>query len=266
MLGDRNGDINFNLAATFLFFIFGAFFLMPMAFFIPVKDLMFLFPCYASSLLYTVYSYSYVTSLATGETSLVTPIYGLNGLILVSFSFLFLSEPFTFTKSIGIILMIVGVSFLKNIHNPFYSLKYILTDIPSRLMFLAIITQSLGRIIDKYFLPNVHPITYATVLYLFIAFNLLAILMFRRKTHMVLTVFHQKPKLSIISGFTNGFSYLFLLYAILRIDLSIAEPLTNLSLILTLFFSASFFKENILEKLPGSVLILAGGWFLYLNF
>lgn len=83
---------------------------------------------------------------------------------------------------------------------------------------------------------------------------------------MVLDVLREKPKLSIMSGFTNGFSYLFLLYAIQKIDLSIAEPLTNLSLILTLLFSAFFFKENILEKMPGSVLILTGGWFLYLNF
>jgi uncharacterized membrane protein len=51
-----------------------------------------------------------------------------------------------------------------------------------------------------------------------------------------------------------------------QIDLSLAEPLTNLSLVLTLLFSLLFFKENIMEKLPGSILILLGGWFLYLNF
>jgi len=72
MLGDRQGDIDFNLAATFLFFIFGAIILTPLASFIPIKNLIFLLPCYGSSLLYTVYSYSFVTSLATGETSLVT--------------------------------------------------------------------------------------------------------------------------------------------------------------------------------------------------
>jgi bacterial/archaeal transporter family protein len=266
MLGDRQGDIDFNLAATFLFFIFGAIILTPLASFIPIKNLIFLLPCYGSSLLYTVYSYSFVTSLATGETSLVTPIYSLNGLILVIFSFIFLSEPLTVTKIIGVILMIVGVSLLKNIRNPFYSIQYIIQDIPSRMMFLAVTSQCLGRIIDKYFLPNVHPVTYATVLYFFIAFNLIVILFIRKKSRMIVRVFHEKPIISIISGLINGFSYLFLLYAMLQIDLSIAEPLTNLSLILTLFFSLLFFRENILEKLPGSLLILAGGWFLYLNF
>lgn len=266
LLGDRQGDKKFNLAATFLFFIFGVFVLLPMAVLIPIRDLSFLLPCYCSSLLYTIYSYSFVTSLATGETSLVTPIYSMNGLILVIFSFLFLSEPFTLTKIAGVFLMIIGVTFLKNIHNPLYSLRYIFSDLPSRLMFLAITSQSLGRIIDKYYLPDVHPVTYSTVLYSFIALNLFVVLVIRGKALFIMKVFHEKPILSMLSGFTNGFSYLFLLYAIQKIDLSVAEPLTNLSLILTLVLSVIIFKENILEKLPGTILILAGGWFLSLNF
>jgi uncharacterized membrane protein len=266
MLGDRQGNIDYNLSATFLFFIFGALILTPMAILIPIKNIIFLLPCYGSSLLYTVYSYSFVTSLATGETSLVTPIYSLNGLILIIFSFIFLSESLTLTKIIGVILMVIGVSLLKDVKNPFYSVRYIISDIPSRLMFLAVTSQCLGRIIDKYYLPNAHPITYSTILYFFIAFNLLVILLIRGKTKFILKVFNKKPGLSITSGLINGFSYLFLLYAMQQIDLSLAEPLTNLSLVLTLLFSLLFFKENIIEKIPGSILILLGGWFLYLNF
>ena len=266
LLGDRQGNIDYNLSATFLFFIFGAIILTPLAAFITINNFIFLLPCYGSSLLYTVYSYSFVTSLATGETSLVTPIYSLNGLILIIFSFLFLSEPFTLTKIIGVILMIIGVSLLKDAKNPFYSVRYIITDIPSRMMFLAVTSQCLGRIIDKYYLPNVHPITYSTILYFFIAFNLMVILLIRGKTKTIVKVFNKKPILSITSGIINGFSYLFLLYSMQQIDLSLAEPLTNLSLVLTLLFSLLFFKENIMEKLPGSILILLGGWFLYLNF
>jgi bacterial/archaeal transporter family protein len=266
MLGDRQGNIDYNLSATFLFFIFGALILVPLASFIPINNFIFLLPCYGSSLLYTLYSYSFVTSLATGETSLVTPIYSLNGLILIIFSFFFLSEPFTLTKIIGVILMILGVSLLKDVRNPFYSIRYIITDIPSRMMFLAVTSQCLGRVIDKYYLPTVHPVTYSTILYFFIAFNLLVILLIRGKTKTILKVFKKKPGLSITSGLINGFSYLFLLYAMQQIDLSLAEPLTNLSLVLTLLFSLLFFKENVIEKIPGSILILLGGWFLYLNF
>jgi uncharacterized membrane protein len=266
MLGDRQGDIDYNLAATFLFFIFGAIILVPLSLFVPVTSILFLIPCYISSLLYTIYAYAFVASLATGETSLVTPIYSLNGLILVIFSFFFLSEPLTLTKVIGVLLMITGASFLKDIWNPLYSLQYIITDIPTRMMFLAIVSQSLGRIIDKYYLPNIHPVIYATVLYFFISFNLLAMLFIRGNIKIVKEVLFEKPKLSISSGITNGFSYLFLLYAMRQLDLSLAEPLSNLSVILTLLFSAIIFRENILEKIPGTIIILAGGWLLYLNF
>ncbi|MDD4896526.1 MAG: EamA family transporter, partial [Atribacterota bacterium] len=117
-----------------------------------------------------------------------------------------------------------------------------------------------------YYLPNIHPVIYATVLYFFISFNLLAILLIRGNIKIVKEVFFKKPKLSISSGITNGFSYLFLLYAMRQLDLSLAEPLSNLSVILTLLFSAIIFRENIREKIPGTIIILVGGWLLYLNF
>jgi len=266
LLGDREGDADINLTATFLFFVIGALILSPLSLFFSVKGIEFLLPCYLSSLLYTIYAYSFVTALATGETSLVTPVYSLNGLILVLFSFFLLSEPLTLTKITGVLLMIVGVSLLKDIRNPLYSLKYLISNLPARMMFLAIISQSLGRIIDKHYLSNIEPVIYATVLYFFISFNLFLVLLFRRKVTMIKKVFLEKPKLSLASGFTNGFSYLFLLYAIQRLDLSVAEPFTNLSVIITLLFSALIFGENIAEKLPGTIIILVGGWLLYLNF
>ncbi len=266
MLGNRQGDVDSNLAATFLFFIFGALILAPMSILVPLSSILFLIPCYISSILYTIYAYSFVTALATGETSLVTPIYSLNGLVLVLFSFFFLSESFTLTKVIGALLMIVGTSLLKDIRNPLYSLQYLINDLPTRMMFLAMVSQSLGRIIDKYFLPNSHPVWYAAVLYFFISVNLLIILFFRGNIRAIKRVFSKKPTLSISSGIINGFSYLFLLYAMQQIDLSLAEPLTNLSVILTLLFSAIIFRESIVQKLPGTIIILVGGWLLYLNF
>lgn len=266
LLGNREGKADVNLAATFLFFIIGAIVLTPISLFVPFTGIKFLIPCYISSLFYTIYAYAFVVSLATGETSLVTPIYSLNGLVLVLFSFFFLSEPFTLTKVIGVLLMMLGASLLADIRNPFYSLKYLFSDIPTRMMFLAIVSQSSGRVIDKYYLPDIEPVIYSTILYFFISFNLLVVLILRGNIGVVKKVFSEKPMLSIASGFTNGFSYLFLLYAIAKLDLSVAEPLTNLSVILTLLLSAVFFRENILSKLPGTMIILVGGWLLYLNF
>jgi uncharacterized membrane protein len=86
----------------------------------------------------------------------------------------------------------------------------------------------------------------------------------RGKIKMVSRVFWEKPKLAILVDLLTLFYYFYSMLCSNR--LSIAEPLANLSLILTLFFSALLFQENIREKIPGTIIILIGGWLLYLNF
>ncbi|WP_279222282.1 hypothetical protein [Anaerophilus nitritogenes] len=39
----------------------------------------------------------------------------------------------------------------------------------------------------------------------------------------------------------------------------------NIAMIITMILSYIFFKENIKEKIPGSILILAGAWLLLWN-
>ncbi len=54
-----------------------------------------------------------MTSLATGEVSLVTPINSLNSLFLLLLSVIFLGEGLSLAKVAGIIIMIGGVFILK---------------------------------------------------------------------------------------------------------------------------------------------------------
>ncbi len=63
-----------------------------------VSDWSFLIPCYISSLVYSIGSVAYVTSLATGEVSLVTPINSLNSLFLLLLSVIFLGEGLSLAK------------------------------------------------------------------------------------------------------------------------------------------------------------------------
>lgn len=266
ILGNNEGDLYKNIGSTFLFFFIGAIFLLPFNFTVKIDSFSFLFPCYLSSLLYSIGAVSYVSSLATGETSLVTPINSLNSLILLILSFIFLGEAITITKFFGIIIIIIGLSILKKAESPIKALIYILKDKACKLMFVYVMLQSFGRILDKYFFVTVHPIVYSTVLYLFVSLNLLIFLLIKGKGDSIKSVFKEKKKISIFSGALNGFSYLFLLIALNNIQLSIAEPLTQISMILTLVFSYLFFKENIKEKIPGSILILIGGWLLLYNF
>lgn len=265
LLGNDQKDIYSNVSATFLFFFIGALSLLPFSLFIKINDFNFLIPCYISSVLYTIGSVAYVKSLSVGEVSLVTPIHSLNSLFLLILSFIFLNEQITIQKFIGIVIIVVGLSILKKQGNPLKSLKYIINNTACRLMFLYVFLQSMGRILDKYFFVTVHPVTYATVLYFFISINLYVFLLITKKTKYIKDLYNAKKGISIISGSINGFSYLFLLVALNHIELSIAEPITQVSMILTLIFSYIFFKENIKEKIPGSILILIGGWILLSN-
>ena len=92
LLGDEEGDIYKNIASSFLFFFIGGVCLLPFSIMHRVSDWSFLIPCYISSLVYSIGSVAYVTSLATGEVSLVTPINSLNSLFLLLLSVIFLGE------------------------------------------------------------------------------------------------------------------------------------------------------------------------------
>ncbi|WP_053956420.1 EamA family transporter [Inediibacterium massiliense] len=265
LLGNNDEDNYSNIAASFLFFFIGGLFLLPFNLFVKVEGLKFLLPCYISSLIYSVGFVAYVTALATGEVSLVTPIHSLNSLFLMILSFLFLGEMITIQKVLGVIIMILGLSILKRIGSPLKSILFILHNKPCRWMLLFVILQSLGRIIDKYFYVSSSPIIYSTVLYFFIALNIWIFLFIKKKQNYIYKVFHAKKGISIISGAINGFAYLFLLIALNHIELSIAEPFTQVSMIITMVLSYIFFKENIKEKIPGSILILVGAWLLLWN-
>jgi transporter family protein len=87
-------------------------------------------------------------------------------------------------------------------------------------------------------------------------------LLAKGRLNLVWNLIAQKPWVSFTSGAINAFSYLFLLYAMQWVELSVIEPLTQSSTLLTLVLSAIIFKETIKEKLPGVVLILIGSYLL----
>jgi len=124
--------------------------------------------------------------------------------------------------------------------------------------------QSIGRVIDKMFYVEVSPVLYSTILYFFVGLNLFVVLLFKKKAHVIKEIFVNKKVPSILSGAINGYSYLALLIALNYIELSVAEPFTQVSMILTMVLAHFIFKESIKEKISGSILILIGGWLLFM--
>ena len=81
------------------------------------------------------------------------------------------------------------------------------------------------------------------------------------KLNEVKLLFLQKPKITLSSGFVNGFSYVFLLFALKSIQVSIAEPIAMLSMPLSILIAKKEFNEN--QNWFGVVLMLLGSWLLF---
>ena len=265
-LGDFEGKLEKNIGATFLFFFIGAVSLIPFVFNERIESLDFIFPVLVNGIIYSVYASFYVISLASGEASLVTPVSSLGSLVLLFLSVIFLGESFNLSKVAGILIIIFGLSYLRKSNSFFASIKHLFKEKAVLLMFTAVTIQSFGRILDKVFIIKMNPVTYVFFLYLMISFYLFIFLLYMGKTHSIREVFKAKPLWALVSGFINGYSYYFLMLALRDIELSIAEPLSQTSMVITVLLSAVFFREKIKDKMAASLIILIGGWLLFLDF
>jgi transporter family protein len=69
--------------------------------------------------------------------------------------------------------------------------------------------------------------------------------------------------LSVFSGTVNAYSYILLLFAFTVIPVSVAEPVSMLSMIVTVILAKYIFQERIRNRIIGAVIMLAGAWLLF---
>ena len=77
-------------------------------------------------------------------------------------------------------------------------------------------------------------------------------------------LFKRKYKIALACGLVNAFSYLFLVVAFMGIEVSTVEPLTMLSMIVTLILSKLYLKEQIGNRMLGVAIMIVGAWILFL--
>lgn len=256
-----------SVAATFLFFFIGALFLLPFSL-TSLSQLSHLHYIAASSLFYTAAFVLYVKSLSEGEASLVTPLYNASIFFILVLAVLFLGEKFTLLKLGGIVLLVYGASFLKKGQSVVHSLQALLTDSACRNMIFASLLMAVGRLIDRAAFsstPAPSALAYAFAVYSLMSVLMFLILIYRKGIEGMVELVKQRPGLSIASGFTNAFTYLFLLYALTSIEVSVAEPLSMLGVLVTLFLSSMFLGEKIRERLLGAVVMIVGAALLIVN-
>ena len=251
--------------AVFLIFSTGTVFLTPFVFTVqPPESYGFLWISLLAGLVYTVQTVFYVKSLSTGAASLVAPVYYFGLFFLLFLTTVFLDESLDILKIFGIMLLIYGMSFLNRKQHILLSLKALAVDRACQFMMLSSLLVAVGRTIDGFMVRTVHPIIYtfslciATLIFLFIH------LLFTRRLAEARKLFRQRWKIGSTAGAVDCYSYLLLMFAITRIEVSIAEPASMLGLIVTVVLAYFILKEKIRERLIGVVIMIAGAWLLFL--
>lgn len=256
-----------NLSVTFIFFLFSIPFLLPFIFIVEKPaNFLFLINVLISSIIYTNSFILYVKSLSIEEVSLVSPLYNFNVFFLVILTSLFLNERITFLKIFGLSLLVYGSSFLIRKENIIKSLIFLFKNRGAKFMILSSFLIAIGRTIDGFSVRfRVSPIYYSFFLYLFITIILFIILLIGKRLDETKFLIKNKLSLSIFAGITNAYSYLFLLVAFRKIDISIAEPSTMLGTIVTLILSKYLFKEEIKYRFIGVIVMIIGAYLIFLK-
>ncbi len=257
------GENSDSVGAAFLFFSIASIFLIPVLFFTEIpENWNFLWWVLFASLIYSNTFVLYVRSLSLGEASLVGPLYNFNIFFLLILTSIFLGEKVTILKVTGILLLFYGTSFLNRQKNPFKSIKALFNDKACQIMILCSFLMAFGRTIDGFAVKNVSPLLYSFCLYTGISMFLFLYILFRKRWKTTVSIFRSRPIHSSVAAFINAYSYLFLVIAFTKIDVSIAEPASMLSMIVTVILAHYIFNEKIRDRLIGVIIMIAGAWLL----
>ena len=173
-----------------------------------------------------------------------------------------LAEPLPPVKLAGLAFLLYGASLLKREGNWVGSVKALVRDRACQYMAAASLLIAVGRLVDKTLIAEAPPRWYACLLYFAISGWVFLFLVVKGRVGAVVSLFREKPGLSIVSGAINGYSYLCLLFALKSIDVSVAEPASMLGMIITLLLSKVILKETLGSRLLGAAIMVAGAWIL----
>jgi transporter family protein len=252
-----------SVGAAFLFFSIATLFLTPVLFFIEMpSDWGFMWWLLLASAIYSNTFVLYVRSLSMGEASLVGPLYNFNVFFLVILTTIFLGESLTILKILGIALLFYGTSYLNRQKNLLKSFRALFSDRACQLMIICSLLMAFGRTIDGYAVQSVSPFFYSFAMYFLISVFLLIYLIIKKRTGNMIRLLKAKPVPSSVAAFINAYSYLFLVIAFTQIDVSIAEPASMLSMVVTVVLAHFIFGEQIRKRIIGVIIMIVGAWLL----
>ena len=244
-----------------LFFLGATFFLIPGILLVPYNvwftGLDDLYLALISAIFYSFGFFLYVKALSVEDASLIAPLYNSSLLWLLLLGVFILEENVTIFRAIGAICMFIGMFFLYP-GSPREKILAIQASKGSIFMIIGSIFLAVGRTIDTFAIRTINEIIYAIAINFFIGIYLLIASIGAKKIKDGILLLKKEPKFLILAGFVNGWSYLFLLIAIMGFGVTLAEPASLLSIFVTAFLAKIFLYEKIKERLLGSLVLVFG--------
>ena len=217
-----------------------------------------------SSLFYAVGFYAYVKALSVEDATLIAPLYNSSLLWLLILSAIFLSDNLTLTRIGGGVVLFIGFFFLHS-----GSLKEKIQKIKNSKGSLYMISGSLflaiGRTIDASAISQTNAVLYAISMNFFVGFYLFIVTILQGNLHIIREIKNGSLLNLFGAAICNGWAYLFLLLAIPYLQVTVAEPLSLLSVFVTAYLANKYLGEQVKERIPGIIIILIGSFLLFVD-
>jgi len=250
------------LVFSFVRAVAGLFFWLLLIFIIPLDISLNMFLLiYLISFLACFGIYTRSMSYKIFEISYVSPLLNLIPLLVLIFAVIFLQEKLSYTKIVGILLIIISAYFINLIQmnkrapyrlSTFFNKGFVF-------IFIAALLFAIIAIFDKISLTSVEPITFIFYLSLFFTINFLVIILIKEKWQESVISLKKNYSSYFIIGILLIFSQLGQYTAISMKEVSIVVPLLMTHSLLVIIGSKKFFQEtNIIKKFTFSVLLIVG--------
>jgi hypothetical protein len=130
------------------------------------------------------------------------------------------------------------------------------------LMIGCSLLMAVGRTVDTSQVRSVGSSVYAFAIYAAVTFWLGVFVIASGRAGDAVRLLRGRPLTAVAAGAVNAFSYLLLLVALGSLEVSVAEPASMLSLLVTLVLAGVVFRERIGPRFLPTLLMIAGAWLL----
>ena len=246
--------------AAAVFFGVGALVLLPVAAPWANRDWRFLAWAAPAGLVYAAAYWLYVLALAQGEVSRVAPLASLGAVFVVLLAAWRLGEPLTAAKLVGAVLIAAGSAWLQR---PEPGAPRPSARAAAAMLAYAALTAA-TRMLDKAHAARfpAHGALYAWVVFSEVTLAQLALEALRGGLAGPWRLVRARPTMALAAGAANGGSFLLLLACLAAWPVSVAEPATALSLLVTAWLAHRWLGEPIRARLGATAAVVVGTWLL----